>query len=273
MSRRQNNSTRAWSWLERSAYRTVLTILIGLVLLPVLVICAIVIGLATAIMWLGWLLFEKLALQYWFLGAHPRRAPWLRPVTVAGACFLVAGVINASRGNVFGQVVVGTTAIITVFAGLVVGAAFLGSIYDTRHKAKTAQVAMSNAHRTTDYIMRRRFELEHPEWVTDDDRYHRWRKRFEQYLMAIHYMTTVDEIKPGQILVHIEVRFYQRYPHLMDAWGYLLAGNELAKAIDGTAQKPKSSKVRVATSLLAFIWSVIRVTKWRVCPLVQLPVR
>lgn len=203
----------------------------------------------------------------WFTSAHfshPAWLKWMHPWHAIPAGFLVfCAVPSAAQpvGLVLLVVVVGFGAFIGLAAGIIVALSYVTDKVKERNRVAREKVRRQARKEEVDTLLLIMFEVLHPNWVRNEERFAEWRARYVDYWggdeYAISYWTHLGRLTSRQqgqveyIIRQRSVRNDTRQP------------SRFSLAIGST--------FRNIGDYLSLIWSVVLTKKWKICPWVELP--
>jgi uncharacterized membrane protein HdeD (DUF308 family) len=260
----------ALEWLEDKNYG--IYALIALFYLPVMA-AALLFCLAAFVI-LGLLIapFEHYKVHKRLARMHPAKYPWFNPYTALGAAIGLWVVYLAFAGNTGAQMLVAAVAGVAALFGIVFFVSWLFDIVKRNNAAKRRELSSRLVRDGVNFLIRARFELQHPDQANDEAKFEAWQVRYLKHFNS-RYGEPYSSFNAQFHVWYIEQMFYRKYPSLMGGYTRHPDSLELARrnATAPVTQKGPSLGSKIV-DFGSFVWSVVLVNKWRTCPIIETPV-
>jgi hypothetical protein len=252
-------------WL--GARPRVVRVLAYVLALPVILFCAIIVSIVMALKWLHdkYDLYAKVG--RWLINARPGKSKfvsWLRPWVIMLTLAVAAlGVFEYT----WLLVTLVAVAIPTVLLLAIVGVAYVSSKVEDWSAKRQRRIREEARQWQVDAALRVIFEVLHPKWANDEDKYVAWRVRYEAYWWGEVYDMSVTR--------HIDnLRNRRLQTEVCRRLGLLNKRIELGYyefAMRSPRQPSRLQRGLVAVGdYLQLIWSVVLTKKWGICPFVEI---
>ena len=211
-------------------------------------------GIAAAFVWL----FTADFSDRWWL-------TWIRPYLIVPIGFAVLGCWHP-----WAFVPAIAMAFVIVIVMAVLGLSYLAdeakrAALDRRDAAIKAEM---------DKFFHNMFALQHPKYAGDDIRYQKWFARYNRFMKDKYGEDVYDEHAPIWRYFDYEDGLMRKY---IDMYGEMIGGHSFALRYiyrqRSLRDKPKKKCQSGAVEFLSFVWSVVLVNKWKICPIVEIPER
>lgn len=203
-----------------------------------------------------WLFTAHFSERWWLV--------WIRPVLVIPVVFIILG-FQYTWAVAPARIMLGAT----VAALLITGLSYLADRSILRANDRNQAVIKSEY----DVFFRNLFSLQHPKSAKDEKRYQKWFARYRKHIMDRYDEDVYDEYVSYRYLFSRNFELADKYAKVYgEPKGYFL-GIDIREKLVSTGEKSKKKRQSSVVEFLAFIWSVVLVNKWKICPIVEIPER
>jgi hypothetical protein len=214
----------------------------------------------------------------------PSKASWFNPVTVFFALLFVANAFLAYLGNAVSQGVFIGLCVVAIVTACVAGLSWIGDIV-TRNReiqeAKAQQVEDEQDQillkKVAELFVRTRFEIQHPEIADDEVEYQAWLARYAKYFKD-QFDYEITSTAYFTLRLHsnkVDAKFEERIPRWTDLIYFESDRRKYfmdkQTALSGAVSTGKAGFFSKLAEFGSFIWTVLLVKKWKICPIVETP--
>ncbi|MDN5835205.1 MAG: hypothetical protein L0H36_01050 [bacterium] len=189
---------------------------------------------------------------------------WIRPVLAIPVVFIILG-SQYSWAVAPAAIMFGATAM----ALLILSLSYLADKSVERARAG-AQEAIKSEY---DVFFRNLFALQHPKCAKDEKHFQKWFARYRKHIMDRYDEDVYDEYIPYRYLFDRNFELADKYARVYGEPKGLFLGVDVREKLTPTEKKSKKKRQSSVVEFLAFIWSVVLVNKWKICPIVDIPER
>ena len=195
--------------------------------------------------------------------AQPRWLTWVRPWQIIPLTLIILGVVPSGAQPIALPALVGVGGLALV-VGIVLLLSYLVNTSRAALRSKRTALRYQANKRQVDEVLRLIFEVLHPAWAHDEQRYAEWRERYAEYCLKNNRKSEYD-ISIWSHVAMLPSRQQNKVVNILTARTTrpVREPSKIGQAV--------SSGFRNAGDYLELIWSVVLTKKWKICPWVELP--
>jgi hypothetical protein len=220
-------------------------------------------------------IFTDLRLHERLWRIHPPRLPWLNPAIALIA--IVASIIThlALLGVPWAVSVAGLALAILAILGFATLITWLSDLMvrwrKVRRQSSDDKIAVLNqdvSNQVIDYIVRARYEMEHPRHRDEIAHFNSWLIRYRLYYETRKGYDFYDYGYRDRHLSHLQHRFFDEYMSRDQFYDNDYVSFRFYPMVESSKAITKFTQV---IDFGSFLWSVVVALKWRSCPIVEMP--
>lgn len=202
-----------------------------------------------------WLFTAHFSERWWLV--------WIRPFLVIPTGFAIVGLWYSWAAFVA----------IGIGIAIVIAIAFIRLSYLSD---KATRQARSRQHESKiaecDKFFRNLFALQHPKHAEDESRYQEWFSRYRQHIWVTYGQDVYGRYTQYWYLFDRNIELEIKYTEVYGQFDGVFLGMDIENRLESAMQQRPKQKSG-AVEFLAFIWSIVLVNKWKICPIVEIPER